>query len=356
MDTRLSSLYAFFFAVLCSTALLAGCEKVVNIEPPPHEPQLVPVGFFTPDSAWVVRVSRSVAYTDTTQPAYVDSATVEVWSEGRRVALLPQTGRGTYAAAGRGAAPGATYTLRIAAPGFPATEGGDALPPPPQVTAFRDSLVRGGPDVPARRRTLHVDLTLDDPPGNTFYGLQIYQLRLFEDAQAGTAQLLSPTLFPFESSDPALGESTLDLIDADNTVYQEAFFPDDPFDGERRTLEFTLEYDAPSPGTSRRIRRAFVVLLVSASEDFYRYWTTASEQLITGENPFAEPLRVHSNMSGEMGVFAGFDYRLLPLGLDTLDVGGLDARRLCEAAQATGARLPIVCAALPSSGAQPPAP
>lgn len=336
-------------AVLIGALLLSACEKVVEVEPPPHDPQLVPVGFFTPNGGWVVRVSRSVAFTDTTRPGFVDSATVEVWSAGRRVARLPQTGPGTYAAASREAAPGTPYTLHVAAPGFPATEGHDALPPPPQVVAFRDSLVRGGENLPGRRRTLHVRLTVDDPPGETFYGLQIYQMRLLEDRQAGTARPLNPTLFPFESNDPALGESTLDLIDTDNTAYQEAFFPDDPFAGERRTLRFALQYDAARPDTDRRIRRAFVVLLISASEDFYRYWTSASEQLVTGENPFAEPLRVHSNMSGGLGIFAGFQYRLLPLGLDTLGLGGLDARRFCEAAQATGARLPVVCEALPSS-------
>lgn len=339
----------FVGAVLSSVALLAACETVVEVEQPPHEPQLVPAGFFTPDSAWVVRVSRSVAFTDTLQPGYVDSAMVEVWSEGRRMAQLPQVRPGTYVATGQGAVPGKTYTLRVAAPGYPATEGHDALPPPPQIASFRDTLIRGSADVPARRRMLHIELTVDDPPGESFYGLQVYQLRLVRDRQSGTTQLLTPTLFPFESDDPALGESPLDVLDTDKTRYREAFFSDALFDGERRTLDFEIQYDAPPPGADRRIRRAFVVLFISASEDFYRYWKTAGEQLVTGENPFAEPLRVHSNMSGGLGIFAGFRYRLLPLGLDTLGLGGLDARRLCEAAQPSGARLPVVCEALPSS-------
>ena len=85
-------------------------------------------------------------------------------------------------------------------------------------------------------------------------------------------------------------------------------------------------------------------MLLSTTEAFYRHWTTASRQAFTNENPFAEPLRVHSNLTGGFGVFAGFRYRILPLGIGDLDVGGYTLADLCRL---VGGRLPVCLAPSP---------
>ena len=302
---------------------------MVDVEPPPHTPQLVAQSFFTPDSLWAVRVTSTVPFASTDRPTFVDDATVEIWAGNRLVAQPARADSGTYVATGAGAVPGTTYTLRVTAPGFEATEGRDALPLPPPVTAFRETRVQEA-DSTSRRRRTQVEITLDDPPASDqFYGILVLQARWRVDRRTGRVDPLPPSLFPFESDNLALGESEFDFLDTDKTLYREAFFTDDLFDGAMYTLDFDIQYDVPRPDADVLIERGFGIVLLSVSKDFFRHWKTAGKQAFTNENPFAEPLRVHSNMTGGFGVFAGFQYRLLPLGVDGLPVGGYGLSDLC---------------------------
>jgi len=329
---------ALLLAALLTTVALAACETVVDVPPPEHEPTLVAQGFFSADSLWVVRVSRSVRFTASGPPQLVDSATVKIMSGNQVVARPTRSDTGTYAATGRGAVEGQPYRLTVDAPGFPAIEGHDILPSPPPIASVQTTSVEPE-DTTSRRQITRIDVTLDDPPGtDEFYGILVLQARVRVNRQTGQVTPLPPSLFPFRSDDQALGESPLDALNTESTRYREAFFPDDPFDGTKRTLTFTIQYDAPRSGATVVIRRGFAVALLSVSEDFYRYWETANEQAIVNNNPFAEPLRVHSNLDGGLGVFAGFQYQLLPVGIDSLGAGGL---RLTDLCRFLGSRLPL---------------
>lgn len=324
---------------LLSVALLGiGCETVVDVPPPDHEPRLVAQSFFSADGGWTVQVTRTVPYASAASPAYVDDATVEVWDGDRRIATPQRADSGTYVARGGRATQGLTYTLRVEAPGYPPIEGRSTLPPPPAVTAFRDTLVPPA-DALSRRRITQVALTLADPPDvRNRYGLLVVQARWSEDQMTGQRTPLPPSLFTFESNDPALGESDFDFLNTGTTRYREAFFTDGLFDGSTYTLDFDLQYDLPRDEAEVVIRRAFAVVLLSVTDDFYQYRKTASEQSVANENPFAEPLRVHSNMTGGLGVFAGFQYHIFALEGSDIDLGGTTLADLC---QLVGGQLPI---------------
>ena len=307
----------FLLVVLAVGCALAGCETVVDVNVPAHERQLVAQGFFAPESLWVVRVSHTVGYTDPAAPALVEDATVEVWTEGERVERLARRDSGTYVATGTRPEPGRTYTLRVAAPGFDPVEGRGALPTEPAVVAFEPALAASEPD---GRRTVRLRLTLDDPAGEAnYYTLALLHLRTLVDPQTQAVTPLPPALFPFTSDDPAFEVPVPDPLDPDDPTFLQALLRDDGFDGERRTVEAAFEYDAAPPlGAEPTVQRAFVVLFAALSEDLYRYAETAPEQVLFGENPFAEPLRVHSNLSNGFGLFAGFWPRLYPVPPDSL--------------------------------------
>jgi hypothetical protein len=311
---------------------------------PPHEPQLVAQGFFAPNSPWAVRVSRTVGYGDAADPGFVDDATVEVWEGEQRLARLARRDTGTYVGVDPLPVPGKTYTLRVSAPGYGSTEGTDALPGPVPVSAFREHVIELDDTTRITRRILQVDLTLDDPTGiANYYGLLVFQVRWQEDIRTGQIRWLPPSLFGFESDDPVLGESPLAFLNTDKTYYIEAFFPDTDFDGERRTLTFDVQYDASRPDAAVITHRAFAVVFLSLSHAFYHYWKTAEQQALAGPNPFAEPVRVYSNLSGEFGVFAGFQVRFFPLGGTSSEVLQTGINQLCHLA---GPGLPF-CSAIP---------
>lgn len=298
--------------LLCGM-LLTACETFVEVPPPPHTPQLVAQGFFTPDSLWVVRVTSTTPFTDPAAPAFLKEAGVEVWEDGQLLARPALSDSGTYVATGKGAQPGRTYTLRVSAPGYAPAEGRDRLPAPPVVAAFYEQVVPP-PDSTTRRSRTQVAVTLQDPAAeDNYYGLLVVQARWSLDRTTGQVLPLPPALFPFESDDAALEEEGLELLGLDPHTYLEAFFTDALFDGSSHTFGFGLQYDLPDPNALLVIQRAWVVVLLSVSEALYRYWKTAGQQAFTNENPFAEPLRVHSNMTNGFGIFAGFQYRLFPL-------------------------------------------
>lgn len=303
----------FLLLLMPVAGLLAACEAAVEVTPPAHEPRLVAQGFFTPDSLWAVRVTHTVPFASAAVPGFVDDALVEVWDGDRLLARPALSDSGTYLATGGIAETGRPYTLRVSAPGYPPTEGSDTLPGRVPVSGFQEALVPPA-DTTSRRRLAHVGVTLDDPPETAdYYGLFVLQARLQEDRRTGQVTPLPPSLFTFESDDLALGEGTLGFLDTDKALYRDAFFTDGLFDGSTYTIGFDVQYDAPRPDAEVVIHRAFAVVLLSVSEDFFRYWKTAGEQALTNENPFAEPLRVHSNLTGGFGVFAGFRYRVFPL-------------------------------------------
>lgn len=318
--------------LLCLTfgVLTASCETVVDVTVPEHEPQLVVHGFFTPDSVWAIWVSRSVSFTSPEAPTPVEEATVEVWQGDHLLAQPTRADTGLYLANGTGARVDQAYSIRVAAPGFEVTQGSGMLPAPPAIRHFTENVI-AEENQEARRKKVRVNLVLEDPVSTSDnYGLFVVQLRMKEDRTTGQWTPLPPSLFPFESSNTALREGGIEFLETDATVYREAFFSDGLFDGASFPLEFLLQYDRPSPDANVVIHRAFVAVVVSASEELYQYWITANAQYFTNENPFAEPLRVYSNLSGGFGVFAGFQYQLFPLRLDSLHVAGFEVAPGCH--------------------------
>ncbi len=308
-------LVGLLLAMLILAALM-GCETVIDVNVPEHERQLVAQGFFAPESLWAVRVSHTVGYTDPEPPELVDDATVEIWEGDRMLERLVRRDAGTYLAVGSRPTPGHAYTLRVEAPGFDPVEGTASLPTRPPVVAFEPVLVEGPP---GNRRVVRLRLTLDDPPGEeNYYTLAVLHLRGLVDTQAQTVTPLPPALFPFTSDDPAFETPFPNPLDPDAPTFIQALFRDADFDGERRVIVADIAYDAPSSTGGATVRRGFVVLFAALSEDLYRYAETAPEQALFGENPFAEPLRIHSNLSNGFGVFAGFWPRVFPVPPDTL--------------------------------------
>jgi hypothetical protein len=320
---------------LVGCLVLSGCESVVDVQAPAHEPRLVPQGFFSTDSLWSVWVSQSVAYTSAETPGFVEDAEVTLWKDGAFIARFQPADSGRYDASGPLPDRGVAYAIRVEAPDRMAVEGIDSLPPFPLLAGLETRFSDPGNAAPADRKRLEATIVLDDPPGPNRYGVLVLQARLREDRRTGTYTLFPPALFPFESDDVALSPNEWAFLTLGPTSYLEAFFTDEAFQGGRHPFSLSILYDAPPAQAEVVVHRAFAVVVLSVSEAFYSYWTTARKQALANENPFAEPLRVGSNMSGGMGVFAGFQFNLFPIAVDTLghhDVCGpaTPYRTLCE--------------------------
>ncbi|MBW6501322.1 MAG: DUF4249 domain-containing protein [Bacteroidales bacterium] len=118
---------------------------------------------------------------------------------------------------------------------------------------------------------------------------------------------------PTNSNDPTfmyvINRSSETNPDPDNKYYtvltKEIIFSDYNFDG----TVYSVRILTPRP--SNIIQNAdtnsffkYIINLYSLSEDYYKYWLDRYHVEKLSKDPFAEPLRIHSNISNGAGIFA----------------------------------------------------
>lgn len=89
-------------------------------------------------------------------------------------------------------------------------------------------------------------------------------------------------------------------------------FTDLLFKGERRSIKVYINkyelyeyiYD-PTTGESIENLRDIRLVIGSMSQELYNYKRSAKSQYWNQDNPFAEPIRVYSNIEGGIGIFGG---------------------------------------------------
>lgn len=314
-------------ALVCALACtLAACdfEQVIELDLPPYDPKITLGAYPTPDSVFTARVGRTTSASeprayDVADLLVADAAVVLFDGEGGFLDSLSYyepfgtAGLATYRS-GRGLRPqpGQTYRLRIDAPGLPSAEATTRLPDPVPVSArFVRYLELESYNVPAAR----LAVTLTDPPGEQVYSLSVSS----QNQTPGGGS--SPLINPFESDDPALRRSfeEIDLaVDFDidlnrNEIYDRALFRDVLFEGQTR--EFTLDVVLFAFNEQGEVDD-LVVTLATISDDYVRYQQTLALQLANEDNPFVEPVRIHTNVEGGLGVFAGYSTASARVPLD----------------------------------------
>ncbi len=291
---------------------LAACdfEQVVELDLPPYEPRLALGGFPTPDSVFAARVGRSAS---AFEPLAFDGTDLLVPEA--RLALFAEDGAFLdslryEAGGGRGGyyrsvrelrpEPGRAYTLRAEAPGLPRAEATTRLPASVPFTVRFERFVE---DARFGGRAARLVVAVPEPPEAQAYSLLIRRSAPPPDGL--------PRAFPvpFRSADPALrsGFAEIDVaVDLgaefdDERVFERALFRDGLFGGGTReiTLDALLFDGEEEPAT-------LTVSLDVLSEDYVRYQQTLALQDLNAGNPFAEPVRIHSNVAGGLGVFAGY--------------------------------------------------
>ncbi len=302
-----------YLSITTIVLIVCSCETVVDVPPPEFTPSLVAHGFFTSDSLWAVKLTKSIGFTEAGSPDDVDDASVEIWNNEVLIANPTRRDSGLYVATGKPNNPGSTFTLRASSPTAGSVVAHDELPSPVRIVRTAEIHTRQ-PDSLSRRNVYTVELDLiDDASTDDYYGIALLQVRWRLNRKSGAITPLPAGFFQFESDDEVLGESPFDILSNEKSIYYEAFFSDDLINGTTHTISFDLQYDDPSPKAEIIVQRAFAVVLLSVSKDFYSYWTTAGDQLFTNQNPFSEPLDVHSNVENGLGIFAGFEYQIIPL-------------------------------------------
>jgi len=281
--------------ILLLVLLFSACESfweprsvVTNL--PGHEPVLVINSFISPDSVFEVSVTKSRPFLAAPESPFVTDATVTILESGVPVAHLGHIEDGLYRDLEHRPAIGASYELRVSAPGFESVQASATVPVPIPL----DSVVVS-PDT-GDLRTTNLTIYFQDPPGeDNYYQLVLLAPELIIDTGAETADSLLVTM-SFVSSDAVLHEP--DDFEEESYFWNDAFFDDALFDGKLYDLDvrFFKFYD---------VSEVFVVLL-STSASYYNFRKSVEQQGATEDNPFAEPVPIFTNIEGGLGVFAAY--------------------------------------------------
>jgi hypothetical protein len=274
--------------VLTAMLLWSGCQQIIPIDLPPAEPELVVHCIFNPDSEWVASVTLSQALDVAGLATPVTNAAVQILENGVPVATLGHDSADFYRAA-LGIKPqvGHSYTIQVSAPDYATVTGNDRIPTPIGANnlQWQDSAT-----VDENGQHLsEFKFTINDPPNEkNYYMLRVHYVG-FETFDQDTT--VATGWYYMTSHDP--------VVKFYNSMAA-AIFDDATFDGQSRN--FTLFV----PDYWWNIIHGRFYVLSQVSPTYYHYIQTFEDYYNVNGNPFAEPVRIFSNMTPGMGVFAGY--------------------------------------------------
>ncbi len=258
--------------------VFSGCETVVNVNLPAHEPVLTANCVFNPDSVWQVQLSRSNPALDNMTFLPVINATVEIWENENVVARLLHTGNGTYRPLTNAKpAIGANYTLSASAPGYETIQATDAIP---ERVPFQSV------ELDSNFANIIARMKFSDPPDRKNYYL-LQALAEYSDRFGG--RVLIPIYF---ETDDLLAQD-LGIEGSDAFIFDDAIIS-----GKEHEIKIRLSryYNT----------RKMYIVLVSLSEAYYTYLRSSESQGQANDNPFSIPVQVYNNIENGLGIFAGF--------------------------------------------------
>ncbi|HEY0743900.1 MAG TPA: DUF4249 domain-containing protein [Chryseosolibacter sp.] len=279
------------YFILFAIFFLYSCELVVDVDIPIEKNQIVVNSFFTPDSVWKAKVSLSRHILDQADYRYITNANVVIYDGEIPFDTLQHDSLGYYRSNKSGPQPSQSYTIRVNAPGYSIAESSSSCP-----TAVAAEFSEPQVTVGEFQETLHnFSITFTDPPGKNFYQVMAIAEYRYTNPQTGQGYVnrFNPYIY---SDDPG--------IDAEEIENSEGFFfPDALFNEEQFTINVKMSthnwWGATTPTKYR-------IYFRSLSEDYYRYKTSSALQNYASGDPFAQPVKVYSNIQNGFGVFAGY--------------------------------------------------
>ena len=303
--------------------MLIACSKEISIEIPQPPPKLVINSLFSPDSMWVVAISRNAAPDwDSAYTPIVADANVDLWENDILLGKMSYLGNGKYSL------PlypkiGKKYTIKASAPNFAeAAEATDSIP------IFADSLsvsldtntLRTYIDQNAEEVLLNpLNIYIKDNPNTKNY----YRFKaIFYDScfcnfnsVNGINSLHNDAMdFPIYNDEPYTEKMNPNIY----SIYAD----DSHFNGQ--AYNFRL-YAATGDRFSRLIHQSWGINTVtgqyldsfylyielhtdvySLSEAYYRFSLDYYKQSYNISDPSATYLNAYSNVKGGYGLFAGY--------------------------------------------------
>lgn len=232
-------------------------------------------------------------------------ATIEVFEDGKSLGLMVRDSGSLFSFPNLYLPlPLKTYRLEVKAEGFETVYAEGMIPEPALFKAEFTGNYKRFESRGQELETAEIKLTLQDGPGQPdFYGLIIHSH--LEDitgestANYGHYVYSNDILFESESSFSFGSESR----GYTQISYGKNLFTDKTFDGKAKEILLYIDIEhAKNAGLN-----PIYFILQHISEDSYKYQYTREKARQNSENPFVQPILIHSNVKGGgLGIFSTF--------------------------------------------------
>lgn len=309
-------------------AMLVACETPLDIAiSSDYESVLVVNSFFTPDSVWTLRVSRSVPIEEPASALelFVADAIVTLSEASGTRETLQHRAEGTFhSVLGSHPLVGETYELAITSPGFESVR---AVSVAPELESEFTGIAPAGADLD-EGVFYRIRFNVTDRPGKSYYRLSLYQVAPSCRTRSGHVSVhdaptavLDYTKLTFESAAPSFYHDAAVLDEPPNALDEEgvpffaAYFSDRLFENAARDFEIVFEREGFQAATDS----LFMLVVSALSEDQIRHDRTLllqDDYLFAADPVFTKPIDVYSNVEGGLGIFAGYTSDTFRFDLD----------------------------------------
>lgn len=292
-------------------SLLFLCACQFPLEPEEYTPKIVINGVFTPDSLWYVRISRSIALEEASvaNDLFLENAIVTITNESGSTERLEHTGEGRYRTiSNQFPEIGQNYFIKVVHPELGTAEAVSQAPPLNSAFVNIESLDNETFIDPSYR----IRFKIQDLPGKSYYQVTLFQFNGKCKSEQGVDSLINKPVYEllyYHSSDPALfyGSDELDepagFISSAGLDFYAAVLSDRLFENSEREINISF---ASSHGSTEPY---FMLVISGMSEEWIQFDRTALIQDLYHFAPdpiFSNPVEVFSNVTGGLGIFAGY--------------------------------------------------
>lgn len=327
----MKSKYIYILIISLAAIIFPACETIIEFDGDETIPLLVVNSFCTPDSVITVNVSKSKFFLEENYSfEFVNNADVYLWINGEQKEKLSHAGNGNYISTYK---PTTGDLIKITAKSaeFSEVEGLVEIPQTVNILSI-DTTSKKLDSTPiynyifdeyggykedtigiTHNIQLNFDVKFEDPPGQNFYRLVVKQRKFFEDGS------YTDSPFYFDSDDIVFG--TVDegsiLNERNYSYYFE--FSDELFDTKNYKLKFYCNFwlheyfeidnqpKIDKPGGETAENTILLIDLQSISKSYYMYIKTLVANSSVSEF-FSEPVQIHSNITGGIGVIGGYTH------------------------------------------------
>ena len=274
------------YLILIIAALSLACERAIDYKIPEQPSRFSVDARILTGERLQVFVAKSEYSLGNTSPAVVSDASVVLLENEQEVAVFQWISNapdiGYYYSPFR-PRPGQSYRVEVSNDELGLASGEDISLSPVNITGW---------EVDSSNLTLSISF-LDPADTADFYAVRAYLKN--EDREfpllLGTTD---PSVdFFYDFSDGIFGDNF-------KTGYA-AFLSDQTFAGATKTVKFEEVFFADDLGG---LPESLILEVTRISEEYYRHESTKGAQYTGGDNPFAEPVQIYSNIENGYGIVA----------------------------------------------------